>query len=142
LLQTSIWVTFLTWMLPFTAAGTGLVMARFLYLMHRKVGSASTVTASASLPWLALAAASLGVPLIYGAVAYDLSSALPIVVAAVLAAAVGWSRRSPFARWVGMVPPGDILDLLMRWRLARFLLSPPSDVVGNAANSSRLSGKS
>jgi formate hydrogenlyase subunit 3/multisubunit Na+/H+ antiporter MnhD subunit len=114
LLEPSIWVLLLVWMLPLTAAGTGLVMARFLYLMHRVRGSASVVTASAALPWLALAVTSLSVPLIYGAVVYDLSSMLPIMVAAVLAGAVGWSRRSPLARWIGMVPPGDILNPLMR----------------------------
>ena len=108
------WAALLTWILPVTATGTALVMARYLYLMNRMTGSDPIAGAASSLPWLGLAAASLGLPLVYRAVSYDLSAAWPILVALVVAAGVVWRRPSPVTRWVGVVPPGDILEPLAR----------------------------
>jgi len=108
------WAVLMMWILPVTATGTALVMARFMYLMNRMTGAAPIAGAAPSLPWLGLAAASLGLPLAYGAVSYELSAAWPILVALVLTTVVVWRRPSLVTRWVGAVPPGDILEPLAR----------------------------
>ncbi len=155
------WATLLTWMLPLTAVGTALVMGRFLYLMHRMAGSAAIAETGSSLPWLGLAAASLSLPLVYGAATYELSGVWPILVAAVLTAAVIWVRPPGLVQWVGLIPPGDFLDPLMhslrrlgiflvrlftechnrigaglRGRLPRFLSATPRGVAETAEQSS------
>lgn len=106
------WEALMAWMLTVSATGTALVIARFLYLTSRISGSAPIAGAASSLPWLATA--SLGLPLVYGAVSYELDPVWPILVAGVLAAVVVRRRPSLVTRWVGAIPPGDILEPLMR----------------------------
>ena len=112
-LDLPVWATYWSWVLPVTATGTALVMVRFLYLMHRTADSDAARTGY-PLPWIGLAAASLGLPLVFGAVAYQASAVWPILIAGILAAAAAWGRPPWLTRWVGLVPPGDILEPLMR----------------------------
>lgn len=109
-----VWTMFWSWALPVTATGTALVVVRFLYLMHRTAGAAAAARPASSLPWLGLVAISMGLPLVLGTVTFTLSSVLPIMAAAVLAIATIKGRTLGVGRWVGRVPPGDILNPLMR----------------------------
>lgn len=109
------WAALLIWVFPLSAAGTTLVMGRFVYLMYRLAGSATIAGGAAALPWLGLATVSLGLPLIYGAIVDNLSSAWPILAAAVLIVAVLSSNTLLPAKLVGLIPPGDILEPLLRF---------------------------
>jgi hypothetical protein len=110
----ALWSGLLAWMLPLAAAGTTLLMGRFLYLMYRAAGSGGPAGAVAALPWLGLVVLSLGLPLIHGGVVFAVSDAWPILAAAIAAWSVALRRPAALARWIGRVPPGDVLEPLLR----------------------------
>ena len=115
------WAGVLTWVLPLTAAGTVLLMGRFLYLMQHAAGSARSLGAASALPWVGLVVLSLGLPLLHGGFSFAISDIWPILVAAIAAGVVALRRPAVLACWIGRVPPGDVLEPLLR--LSRLLLS-------------------
>ncbi len=108
------WPGLLTWMLLLTAAGTTLLMGRFLYLMHRAAGSAESAGAASALPWLGLMVLSLGLPLVHGGFSFAVSDTGLILAAAIAAGAMARRRPAALAKWVGRIPPGDVLEPLLR----------------------------
>jgi formate hydrogenlyase subunit 3/multisubunit Na+/H+ antiporter MnhD subunit len=124
----------LGWLLPLTAIGTSVLMARFLYLVRLKAAKGNAHYAfSAGLwaPWLLLLIASgiaaWFVPLYYaidGIAAVNLqpgyvwASTWPIIAGALILVGAYQLRRRGYRRSVPVVPPGDLLALI-EWILAR-----------------------
>jgi len=109
-----LWEELLTWTLVLTALGSTLLMGRFLFLMRLAAGSAGAAPAAAALPWLALVALGLGLPLAYGGFHLALSDSWPILAAAIAAWAVALRPPAMLASWVGRVPPGDIVEPILQ----------------------------
>jgi hydrogenase-4 component B len=102
------WSSLLPWLLPLATAATTVLMARFLWLAR---GSAPTQAGPSGAPtWALSLAAVAALPwLLDPGSALSLGN-LPAILAGVLAAAVVMRWR-PAARWVGRIPPGDLIAL-------------------------------
>lgn len=105
------WPQALGALLPAAAAGTTLLMARFLLALAVQTPAAKNGMAA---PWLVTVALSLGVPWLVAPAAPRadaLAAALPVAIGAAIAAAVAWRR--PLARErEARIAAGDLLQWL------------------------------
>jgi formate hydrogenlyase subunit 3/multisubunit Na+/H+ antiporter MnhD subunit len=130
LLGPSAWYIWLDWLLPVAAAGTTLLMFRFMYLMWRSAPSTDThhATPGLWLPWSVVLAGVIAaawiVPVFYGVdVVYRgvfggaalWAAVWPLVLGAGLGIAVWRLRASGPVRWVGEIPPGDVVVPVDLW---------------------------
>jgi len=106
------WRALFAWALPVTAAGTVLLLSRFLYLASRVAGSTPSENTRSALPWIALVVTSLALPLIHESPVAVQTTVWPLVAAFVLAVVVWATRPSVLTRWIGRVPPGDVVEPL------------------------------
>ncbi len=106
------WAGLFLGLMPLSAAGSTLLMSRFLFLMHDVAGTAGRSAGWVALPWVGLVAVSLGLPLYWGGVTANLPGLWPVLLAAAVAWFAAWRRPALLVRWVGRVPPGDMLEPL------------------------------
>ncbi|MCB1774428.1 MAG: hypothetical protein KDI88_12485, partial [Gammaproteobacteria bacterium] len=118
------------WLLTLAAVGTGLLMIRFMVLIHARPGQQGEV-GPVMWPWaLLLPVVALG-PFLPWQLPWQTDGIGPLVLAASLALPAWWiAQRYPKLSW--HVPPGDLL----RW--ARHLRSRPALAGGDARPSWRL----
>ncbi|WP_051560540.1 complex I subunit 5 family protein [Marinobacterium jannaschii] len=116
------WGEVVAWILVMTAIATPLLMARFLYLLHRIERQPVAAAAISWLPWLVLVAVLLAIPVmsdvtgIPSSPADTLTNPSGLLIALSVAGFVWWRRPDWIVRWVGTIPPGDILMLFSgRW---------------------------
>jgi formate hydrogenlyase subunit 3/multisubunit Na+/H+ antiporter MnhD subunit len=108
------WVQLFALVLLVSTLGATLLMGRFVYLMHRLRSTAHQESAWVATPWVGLLAVVLVLPFAYGGLPPSLSDAWPVVLGAAVSVAVGVRAPERLAVWVGRVPPGDILEPLLR----------------------------
>jgi formate hydrogenlyase subunit 3/multisubunit Na+/H+ antiporter MnhD subunit len=89
--------------------GTTLLMGRFLILMGGLSGGAPGTGLAPAVPWLALLALILAVPMFSDQGFPSPIAAWPALAAAAVTAVVAAWRPRPLTRLAGRVPPGDIL---------------------------------
>lgn len=107
------WDTLFGVVLPLTAVGTLLLMARFIYLMWRAAGSAHAMGDGAIFSWGALVVLSLGLSLLHGSAEFVLSDAVTTLVIIAMAWGVMVTRPRWLVLCVGRVPPGDVIEPFM-----------------------------
>lgn len=108
----ALWGALFAWALPATAAGTVLLLSRFLYLASRVAGSKPSQNTRSALPWMALVVTSLALPLIHESPVAARTTIWPILAAFVLALVVWAASPRALTRWIGRVPPGDVVEPL------------------------------
>ncbi len=109
----SAWEGFFGVAIPLTAAGTLLLMARFLYLMWRASDAAPGNNKGVAVSWIVLVGLSLFLPLLYGGTHYVFSDAVMVLAGLTVAWWTAAMRPSWLTRWVGRVPPGDFIEPLL-----------------------------
>lgn len=118
------WSATLTWVLAFSSTATTLLMARFMAEMARAMRIPKHMpSAGMWAPWLFVVGGALtatwAAPAVFGldiAVADMMEASKvwgavwPVLLGAGIAAA-GWWQRARLARYVGVIPPGDVVKL-------------------------------
>ena len=126
-----LWGNGMLWLLVVAAIGTPLLMARFLYLLNCVPRNPIARPRWQLVPWLILVTMMLLLPLIEG----DLSATWSdpwLLIALVVAAVIWWRCPDPLARWVGAIPPGDVLvPLYCGWQKVVELVKGRAQVAGN-----------
>jgi formate hydrogenlyase subunit 3/multisubunit Na+/H+ antiporter MnhD subunit len=108
------WVQLYALVLLVSTLGATLLMGRFVYLVHQLGGAAHGGSAWMALPWIGLLAVVLVLPFAHGGLSLSLTDAWPVALGATAVAAVWLARPARLAAWVGTVPPGDLLEPLLR----------------------------
>ncbi len=104
--------TLLYTLLPLTALGSVLLMARFLYLARQAAGRLPGGSPGAVLPWLGLVAVSVALPLLLGE-ALPAADGIGVLLFGAAVAALVWRWVPPaIGGLIGRVPPGDLLVAL------------------------------
>ena len=100
----------------FSATGTVLLMARFMWLVARAGTPERARLTAASLAWLSLAVPAIWLPFGPGDLPLAGDGLAPLTAGLAIAATVYFTAtRGPHRRWPG-IPPGDIIHLLPAWR--------------------------
>jgi hydrogenase-4 component B len=110
------WGDWLAWLLPVSACGTTLLMARFLFLLRGSGQELATKSSTGLIPWLLLIGAVAIVPWLLVAPATEalsfsasISASSPIVAGVALSVLVILLRPARLVALIGRIPPGDIL---------------------------------
>lgn len=110
------WADWLAWLLPVSACGTTLLMARFLLLLRGSAPEVATKSSTGLIPWLLLIGAVAIVPWLLVAPATEalslsasISASSPIVAGVALSVLVILLRPARLGALIGRIPPGDIL---------------------------------
>lgn len=113
------WADGLSWVLPVSACGTTLLMARFLFLLRGASQGVINRQSTGLIPWLLLIGAVAVVPwllVVPGTAALSWSAAVsalsPIIVGAAISVLAIKLRPARLVALIGRIPPGDILVLV------------------------------
>ncbi|MFT6915307.1 MAG: hydrogenase-4 component B [Motiliproteus sp.] len=104
-----LWGSLLLGVMLLATLGTTLLMARFMVLMNALNGSETAQPNINLLPWAGLILVLLFLPLFGGQGAEGWSDLLVIITALIIAIVVLRSNPGFIVRWVGCLPPGDMV---------------------------------